>query len=216
MRIKHEQLKRLRVQAGWTQEEIAAKCRIDVRTYRKYERGEVNRGLTGLDDFNRSDQYDVLARIAAALDLAAPDELIEKRGAAEDTPPGPGSPYHPSWYVHREAEERKALNRLRSAGAPVVLQGPWLYDKATLLGYLLERAAQPEGANEPAARTVRINLLDHRLRFPSPRSSVSTTWRCSCMALRAPSPASASSWASVRMSPERFPEPMITWVRRSW
>ena len=40
-RIKHEQLKRLRVQAGWTQEEIAAKCRIDVRTYRKYERGEV-------------------------------------------------------------------------------------------------------------------------------------------------------------------------------
>ena len=118
MRIKQEQLKRLRVQAGWTQEEIAAKCRIDVRTYRKYERGEVNRGLTGLSDFNRSDQYDVLARIAAALELAGPEDLIEKRGAAEDTPPGPGSPYHPSWYVHREPEERKALNRLRSAGAP--------------------------------------------------------------------------------------------------
>src|SRR5580658_4477235 len=58
MRIRHDHLKRLRVQAGWTQEEVGARCKIDVRTYRKYERGEVNKGLSGLEEFNRSDQYD--------------------------------------------------------------------------------------------------------------------------------------------------------------
>jgi transcriptional regulator with XRE-family HTH domain len=164
MRIRHEQLKRLRVQAGWTQEEVAARCKIDVRTYRKYERGEVNKNLSAQEAINRSDQYDVLDRIAACLGLTGPDELIEQQAPAPDAEiaPGPGSPYHPAWYVPREAEEKKARARLRAPGAPVVLQGPWLHGKATLLSYLLQQLrgqGQGDAPGDPV-RVVHVNLFD--------------------------------------------------------
>lgn len=60
-------------------------------------------------------------------------------------PPSPvaDAPYEPAFYVSRPVEERIALNRLRDSRAAVVLQGPWLYGKATLLRHLL---AQTNGS----------------------------------------------------------------------
>lgn len=175
MRIKHDLLLRLRRERGWSQEDAAAAISggIDVRTYRRYERGEVALG-------NRADQYHLLDAIAAAFGLTGPDALLDplpsgpgseggKDVARESTGRSaaqipshpkplrlPGGPYHPAVYVHRDREEKEARRRLLGAGAPTVLQAPELHGKATLLEHLLSLPDLLGGGDSP--RVCRIDL----------------------------------------------------------
>ena len=75
----------------------------------------------------------------------------------------PDGPYMPAMYVHRPQEEKYALNRLKSHGLPVVLQGPQSYGKASLLSHLLHQV-QSEFASahriEPQIVRIRLSGLD--------------------------------------------------------
>lgn len=53
-------------------------------------------------------------------------------------PPALGQAFDADYYVHREKQERIALNALQHPGSPVFLWGPDLFGKSTLLGYLTE------------------------------------------------------------------------------
>lgn len=162
MRIRNELLLQLRRERSLSQEEVASALGtdgVDVRTYRRYERGEVSVS-------RRADQYQLLSDLAAFFGLAGPEMLIEDD---EPSPPAssppraappegsrrpiPGGTYHPSSYVHRDEEEHDALARLEHAGTPVVIQAPQYFGKATLLGYLLDVASRERGT-----RVCRIDI----------------------------------------------------------
>ena len=84
-----------------------------------------------------------------------------------------GPRYDPTWYVHRGAEESRALKCLSAPGSPAILQGPQLYGKSTLLAYLTEMLRCDESGIE-RTRIVSLRLptlmddgepsLDHLLR----------------------------------------------------
>jgi transcriptional regulator with XRE-family HTH domain len=171
MRIKHEYLRSLRLGRGWTQHEVAQELEVDIRTYRKYETGEIN-GTTG--EPLRASQFELLRGLAAIYCLDGPEELLLS-DAAPATPIVPASPtpispptagpmhqaapttglYNPIGYVHRSSEETRALRRLRRAGAPVVLQAPERFGATMLLSYLLHAAVVEESSS---SRTLRINM----------------------------------------------------------
>lgn len=65
--------------------------------------------------------------------------------------PPPDADYDADFYVHRVREEKAMLNRLRRPGSAVVLQGPWLFGKATLLSHTLAQAG-------PGAVAIRLSL----------------------------------------------------------
>lgn len=145
--------------------DIAAEVEIDERTYRRYESGQVN---TGSSTTNYTKQYENLRGLAAFYELEGPEVLLDTPAETSHHEPRPAplhtartaalqppdAPYDTAWYVHRTAEERRAMNRLRGPGAPVVLQAPQLYGKSTLLGYLLEEVRR----GTPDCRCIRLNL----------------------------------------------------------
>jgi len=149
MRFKSELLKYMRLRDGVTQEEVARACNIDVKTYRRYERGYVNEGRLRYDDMNRAAQFDVIAQLASYFHLSRPEELI----AAASSPPAMAR------YVNREIEEKKILNRLRLPGKPVAIQGPWHSGKSTLLTYI-ENHLRVEGGDGISFIRVSVAGLD--------------------------------------------------------
>lgn len=154
MRIRNDELLRLRLQGGYSQEDVAAGCKIDVRTYRRWEHGDVNKGLRGLRDFTYWKQCDILERLLAF--FGEPEEALLCRDDSQVNlvvpslappkliPETSEPPSLPS-YVHWDEEERRALRYLRTPGTPVILQGPWRFGKTTLLGYLLHHTARTDG-----------------------------------------------------------------------
>lgn len=70
----------------------------------------------------------------------------------------PGAPYDPSWYVHREEEERIALTHLSTPGAPLMLWGPTLIGKSTLLGHLLDQVRQSDRQDGTRSHIVEVHL----------------------------------------------------------
>jgi hypothetical protein len=80
-----------------------------------------------------------------------------------DPPPPPGGPYDRRWYVHRDVEERLALTHLDLPGAPVVLWGPELVGKSTMLGYLIDhlRDVDLRDGRRSEAVVVNLNALLH-------------------------------------------------------
>jgi hypothetical protein len=79
------------------------------------------------------------------------DMIGELAGGALPTPPPsasflppPDAPYDQRFYVHRAEEEKRALAKLATPGAPVVIWGPWLSGKSWMLGYLLERIQEAD------------------------------------------------------------------------
>ena len=73
MRIKHELIKKLRLQRGLRQLDVAADLEVDERTYRRYESGQVNIGRA---DTSFTKQYEILRDLAAFYNLDSPEELI--------------------------------------------------------------------------------------------------------------------------------------------
>lgn len=148
LRINHELLRRRRHELGLSQEAVAKKIGVDVRTYRRYERGQTHIPEEGPQ---RHDQSEICVAIAqvfgipiAQLLVAEPAPLASPAPGGGHIPslagPSPGvSSYDPATYVHREKEESHALARLHGAGRPVVLQAPEHAGKATLRGFLVER-----------------------------------------------------------------------------
>lgn len=179
VRIKRDLLLQLRLERGWTQEEVAEKVGIDARTYRRYEREEIS--VT-----HRAGQFEILRSIAAVFGLTGPSELMgdadmaptmrrgSERGASsaplsrQPAPLGddgaypPDAPFRADWYVHREPEEAEALNKLHTAVAPVVLQGPCLHGKGYMLSYLLAETTTHKLWGNTPSTLVRLNLANLR------------------------------------------------------
>lgn len=173
MRIKSDLLLQHRLRRGWTQEETAEKIGIDARTYRRYERGEV--AVT-----HRVGQFEILRCIAKVFELAGPTEIMESESLEQMRPSigdrqhnsiqllvsvagrhkeayPPDAPFDAAWYVHREPEETEALNKLRTAVAPVVLQGPHLIGKGYLLSYLIEQVIKHRLLSKAPCTVIRLN-----------------------------------------------------------
>lgn len=90
-----------------------------------------------------------LARLAGS---RIPDVARRRR-----RPKRPNTPYDPTWYVHRTAEEQVAAEYLSEAGNPVVLSGPRFFGKSSLLRCILENAKNTERI---AGRDARIADID--------------------------------------------------------
>ena len=166
MRIRSDLLQKLRLASGWTQKEVAEQVEIDIKTYRNYESGRAN-GAAAMP--LRASQYETLRGLAALFGLSAPEDLLEgelSRPTPTHAPAPPlrlrhtTAPVFPvARYVHREREEKKALNRLRQPGAPVVIHGPEHFGASTFLGFLLHRAASPEAGVFPGQGPVAVLRL---------------------------------------------------------
>ncbi len=99
MRFAHERLTDARTGLGLTQEELAAAIGVDVRTYRRYESGAVNRGGFSVRHPSRRR---IVTRLAEELGLAA-DELV----VADE----PAAPLPAAGGPHRLAPARHFVGR---------------------------------------------------------------------------------------------------------
>lgn len=102
--FRHGALLEARLDLGLTQEQLAQSLRIDVRTYRRYESGEVNDGAAGFA-VQRAGRRQLLARMGEELGLAA-EELLETRTASE-----PAAPRSQTLPVHALQPARHFLGR---------------------------------------------------------------------------------------------------------
>jgi hypothetical protein len=68
------------------------------------------------------------------------------------------APYDLRFYVHRAEEERRALAKLATPGAPVVIWGPWLSGKSWMLGYLLERIQEADASAGEQTTVIDVDL----------------------------------------------------------
>jgi hypothetical protein len=82
------------------------------------------------------------------------------RSTAMGPPPPPDAPYDRSFYIHRAEEEERALAKLAMPGTPVVLWGPWLSGKSTMLRYLLERVQEADAEAGKQSLFLEADLLD--------------------------------------------------------
>ena len=87
----HELLVRARLDLGLTQEEAAAAAGVDVRTYRRYESGEVNDPERGFA-IRQPSRRKIIRRLARELGIAEA-ELVVERG-------GDPSPAAEGWMAH--------------------------------------------------------------------------------------------------------------------
>jgi hypothetical protein len=90
-------------------------------------------GLFGFPAIEVASEPEALRALATAGEAGSPTAVRPRR----EIPP-PGGPYDPSFYVHRESEERRVLALLRHPRAPVLLYGPQAAGKSALLGFLLD------------------------------------------------------------------------------
>ena len=85
----HKYLRQLRLEGGWSQEDLAERLGVDVRTYRRYETGQVNEG--GGFDVRHVRRMNILTLLAQVLELPGPESLLVQ-GAPPETSPYPPSP----------------------------------------------------------------------------------------------------------------------------
>ena len=148
-------MRELRLRFGKTQQQIAEEAGVDIRTYRKYETGEVGNCA---EKSLKASQYEFLRNVAAVYDLdGGPEELIEGAGqhvanaAAGD--PLTTNFFSPIRYVHRPSEEAQAARRLERAGTPLLVQAPERFGATRFVGYVVNRARE-----EGRVTTIRCNL----------------------------------------------------------
>jgi transcriptional regulator with XRE-family HTH domain len=84
--FQHEALLRARLELGLTQEGVAAAVGVDVRTYRRYEAGEVNDPREGFS-IRHPSRRRIVERMCAELGLDESDLLVEPHAAAPPIPP---------------------------------------------------------------------------------------------------------------------------------
>ncbi|MDI3290763.1 AAA family ATPase [Polyangium sp. 15x6] len=94
-RFNHEALLRARLELELTQEELAASVGVDVRTYRRYESGEVNEGGFSV---RQPARRKLLEKLSAELGIAAADLVID--AAPEPPAPAPVPKLFPPEHVH--------------------------------------------------------------------------------------------------------------------
>lgn len=118
-RFHHELLARVRIELGLSQEEAARAVGVDVRTYRRYESGEVN-GKGGREPFEvqRASRRKLLDRIVRELGIAESELLVP---LTRDPPAPPLTMTLPKarHFVGRVAELARIAAWLE-AGAPIL------------------------------------------------------------------------------------------------
>lgn len=88
-------------------------------------------------------------------------------------PPPIDTAYDPLWYIHVYEVERTALNRLKSAGSPVVLVAPEHYGKAELLTYLLDRVLRHDSQSGSGVTSDAVRI-DFTQFAPTPAPTLDT------------------------------------------
>lgn len=86
-------LKRARLDLGMTQEEAAERLGVNVRTYRRYENGQVNAG--GPFQVRTAERRRFLAALSRELGIAEEDLILEQRALRAEAPPWPARWVHP-------------------------------------------------------------------------------------------------------------------------
>lgn len=133
MAFRHQVLLQARLELGLTQEETARALHVDVRTYRRYETGEVNDPVVGFE-LRRAGRRQLLARIAEELGIATED--LVQPAAPADPPATPATsvsapalePCHvhvlqpARWFVGRTRELDALRQWLASPPAPPRIQ----------------------------------------------------------------------------------------------
>lgn len=106
-----------------------------------------------------------LSKKARSLSLKG-DSPKERLSEQQPVPPSnspmspvpPGGPYIPKWYVERPHEEATARRYLATAGTPVVLFGPALHGKRTLMHRLLDVCQHEAQRQRRQLRTIEISF----------------------------------------------------------
>lgn len=122
-----------------SQADQAEELGVDVRTYRRYESGEVNHPDRGFE-LRTARQVKLVDAMVRYFALPGRDELIREVPAPGDPPSAFPAPA--SWYVHRNRIEAQALDYLRRPGCPVVLYAADGFGKTCLAEHLLGRVAE--------------------------------------------------------------------------
>lgn len=84
----------------------------------------------------------------------------ESPRSAPSLPPSPDEPYDPNFYIHRPEEEKRAFAKLAKAGTPVVLWGPKLSGKSTLLRYLVESKKRHDARDGTPSLFLEVDLSE--------------------------------------------------------
>jgi AAA domain-containing protein/SIR2-like protein len=82
--------------------------------------------------------------------------------------PPPDAPYNRDFYIHRLEEEERAIAKLTTPGIPVVLCGPWLSGKSTMLCYLLEQVREEDERGGKKSLVLHTDLRDLLSRTATP------------------------------------------------
>lgn len=166
-RFHNELLRKLRLEWGWTQETLAAELRIDVRTYRSYERGDVNRRSPDFE-ITRKDRYNLIMRMVEVLELSGPDDLLVAGDQHSDSPAlatgstacPPGTSFNQELYVPRQRAERTAAAYLARPGKPLIVWGPELSGKTWFLVHVARRWTETCQAKPPALVCIDLYQLE--------------------------------------------------------
>lgn len=110
VRFRHEVLLAARLELEMTQEEAAQSLGVDVRTYRRYETGDVNEG--GFD-VRRASRRALLERMGRELGLGLGQLLDDGSGAAHHV-------LQPAPHFVGRGDDLSALARFRASGRPGV------------------------------------------------------------------------------------------------
>lgn len=126
-RFLHEALLRARLELGLTQDELASSVGVDVRTYRRYESGEVNEGGFSV---RQPARRRLLARLCAELGLAQ-DELVQREDASTKATPATSAT------APAAIADAATLPLLRPEIASVLQRAPFFVGREELLDELL-------------------------------------------------------------------------------
>ncbi len=108
-----------------------------------------------------------LASVDARASIAPPpsapfslglDSMHVAPASTGPSPPPPGAPYDSRWYLHRPAQEREALEHLKTAGTPVTIWGPARFGKSQLLHYLVEQVQSGDARKGQRSLVIEMNL----------------------------------------------------------
>jgi transcriptional regulator with XRE-family HTH domain/tetratricopeptide (TPR) repeat protein len=147
----HALLARARLDLGLTQDDAAAAAGVDVRTYRRYESGEVNDPALGFAVRHPSRRR-ILQRLAAELGLAEDDLLVP-------APSPPPAPPRPAGHLVRHAHPLARAHHFVGREAVLALLHVWFAGEGARINLPARSSGGVGGALGPPHRDATTYVL---------------------------------------------------------